>query len=85
MTPAYELCAHCWHFIEPNIGGTPAFPVADYVHLDNGEKEHDHDATPSGDARTLDEWKTGIPELFVTYADGRIGPNSANFPLPRHL
>ena len=80
----YEKCAHCWHFIERNdTTGSElfdfGFKLAEYVHLDNGEKEHDHDAMPSGDIRTLDEWKRDQPSLFHTYADGNIGPNSADF------
>ncbi len=77
----YEKCAHCWHFIEPNDAddGTPGFRVAPYVHLDDGEKDHDHDAAPSGDIRTLDQWKADHPELFAEYGDGKTGPNSSLF------
>jgi hypothetical protein len=79
----YEKCKHCWHFIEPNdetqIPGFAVLKLAEYVHLDNGEKEHDHDAEPSGDKRTLDEWKNAHPELFHMHKDGMIGPNSVHF------
>jgi hypothetical protein len=79
----YEKCAHCWHFIEPNyetqIPGYAALKLAEHVHLDDGEKEHDHDAAPSGDIRTLDEWKRDQPSLFHMYDDGKTGPNSSLF------
>ena len=76
----YEMCAQCWHFVEPNDAPpAPPFTLASYVHLDDGEKEHDHDATPSGDGRTLGAWRDAYPGLFVTYADGKIGPNSMHF------
>lgn len=76
----YEMCAHCWHFVEPNdVISTPEFPVAAYVHLDDGEKEHNHDATPSGVKGTLTAWRAERPSLFVTYRDGKTGPNSAYF------
>lgn len=75
----YEKCAHCWHFIEPNYDWDEDHSLAEYLHLDNGEKEHDHDAEPSGDIRTLDEWKRVQPSLFHTFPDGNIGPNSMHF------
>lgn len=76
----YEKCRHCWHFIEANVVQADAyFDIAAYVHLDNGSKEHDHDAEPSGDIRTLDEWKRDYPELFYQHKDGEIGPNSVHF------
>jgi hypothetical protein len=77
-TSYYEKCRDCWHFIEPN-DADPGFTLAEHVHLDNGEKEHDHDAAPSGDTRQLNVWRTAHPELFTAYADGKIGPNSAHF------
>lgn len=85
---SYEKCAHCWHFIESNLDyyiaeASPGnFKVAQYIHLDNGEKEHDHDATPSGDIRRLAEWRAAFPVLFVTYPDGMTGPNSIHFVPP---
>jgi hypothetical protein len=76
----YEMCAHCRHFVEPNdVGSTLPFPVAEYVHLDNGEKEHDHDAAPGGIRGTLGAWREDDPGLFVTYPDGETGPNSAHY------
>jgi hypothetical protein len=76
----YEKCAHCWHFTEPNDTKPDEFFVyAAYVHLDDGGKEHDHDAEPSGDVRTLDQWRHDHPELFTEYGDGAIGPNSGQF------
>lgn len=52
---------------------------AEYVHLDNGEIEYDHDAAPSGDRRTLEEWKRDQPSLFHVFPDDRVGPNSVHF------
>lgn len=76
----YEKCLHCWHFIEPNDADEiPGLALAAWLHLDNGEKEHDHDAAPGGGKRTLDEWIRDQPALFRTYADGQTGPNSALF------
>lgn len=76
----YEKCAHCWHFIEMNVvQADEYFDIAAFVHLDNGEKEHDHDAAPSGDRRTLEEWKRDQPSLFHVYPDDRVGPNSVHF------
>lgn len=76
----YEKCAHCWHFIDLNdVDSNEYYIVSEYVHLDNGEKEHDHDAAPSGDIRTLDEWKRDQPSLFYTFPDGQTGPNSVHF------
>lgn len=76
----YEKCAHCWHFIEPNDAEpVPEITLAAYLHLDDGGKEHDHDAAPSGDARTIVQWGQSCPELFHVYPDGAIGPNSAEF------
>jgi hypothetical protein len=85
----YEKCAHCWHFVQPNyetqIPGYAHLTLAEYVHLDNGEKEHDHDAAPSGDVRTLGTWKRDQPALFHRYADGSTGPNSSLFQADRIL
>jgi len=72
----YEQCAHCSHFIEPTDPMDTEYGAAAYLHLDDGEKDHDHDATRSGMVRTLDEWRAFSPGLFLTYPDGRIGPNS---------
>jgi len=75
----YDLCLHCWHFVDENsaFGDYPG--LARYVHLDDGEKEHDHDAEPTGEPRTLEVWRLTNPSLFRTYADGKIGPNSSHF------
>jgi hypothetical protein len=75
IDPEYTLCALCVHFVEPNDAGAD-LDLAAWIHLDDGEKEHDHDATPSTLVATLDEWKRVRPDLFVKYADGKIGPNS---------
>ena len=82
---SYEKCAHCWHFIEENAAYGDYPGLAEHVHLDNGEKEHDHDAEPSGDIQTLRQWRAQHPELFITYADDAIGPNSAYFTLASEL
>lgn len=76
----YEMCSHCWHFVEPNDScPVEGIKLAAYVHLDDGEKEHDHDAAPSGDGRTLAAWRNAYPGLFTTFGDGKTGPNSAHF------
>ncbi len=64
----YQLCSECDHFVELQDDGS-------FFHLDDGEKEHDHDAKP-GIEHTLEEWKILRPDLFQTYPDGKIGPNS---------
>lgn len=74
----YTMCAHCAHFVEDNeTDGDP--DIAPYIHLDDGDPEYDHNAEP-GDTKTLREWRDDNPELFVTYADDKTGPNSALFP-----
>lgn len=75
----YEICAYCDHFIEDNPAWVPedGFTVPPFLHLDDGEKEHDHDAEPSEDVRDLGQWKIDRPELFTEWADGKIGPNSS--------
>lgn len=70
----YEICAKCDHFIEFNEVSEAG--LASHFHLDDGEKEYDHDATPSGDSRLLIDWRLQRPDLFLEYADGAIGPNS---------
>lgn len=76
----YEMCAHCDHFVAPNVAAEDDPTLALYVHLEDGDQEFDHDAEPSGEIRTLDEWRTGRPDLFVKFRDGRIGPNSRHYP-----
>lgn len=74
MTHSYTKCAYCDHFVEENIPDEPG--IAPYIHNDDGEKEHDHDAVPSTESHTLKEWNDIKPELFTLYHDGKIGPNS---------
>ena len=82
MTDLYELCADCDHFIEPNAS-EPFFVdgrniIADFDHLDDGDKEHDHDAYPSdAGARNLAVWRALYPSLFAVGDLGKIGPNRA--------
>jgi hypothetical protein len=82
LAPEYEKCADCWHFVDLNPAYRDAAGLAEYVHLDNGEKEHDHDARPGGVRGTLAAWKAAHPQLFTRYPDGNIGPNSAHFEPP---
>jgi hypothetical protein len=76
----FEMCGHsgCSHFITANPAAGPG--LAAFDHLDDGDKEHDHDAVPGGGTGTLATWRTTRPDLFVMYADGRIGPNSTLSP-----
>lgn len=75
------ICAKCAHFVEENYSYlTEKDPrerarLAKFVHLDDGEAEYDHDAVP-GRSMSLAAWQKARPELFKTYADGKIGPNS---------
>ena len=79
----YTLCAQCDHFVEPNDSADPTVPLAyfpgaaAFIHLDDGEKEHDHDAVPGDETHTLREWQARRPDLFRAHRDGKIGPNSA--------
>lgn len=77
MPPMYVLCALCAHFIEENDSykSEPGIRLAEFIHLDDGDGEYNHDATP-GESDTLVGWRERRPELFATYADGKIGPNS---------
>lgn len=68
---AFEKCAHCDHFIEPEE------TAGRFRHLDDGEQRYDHDAEPSGEVHTFAEWLKQHPDLFVLHSDGKIGPNSA--------
>jgi len=72
----YELCAYCDHFIEENSDYTPESGYCTHLHLENGEQEFDHDATPSGEIHTDDEWGKLRPDLFIEHPDGAVGPNS---------
>ena len=73
----YEMCGDefCYHFIEDN----PDDGFAAYIHLDDGDKEYDHDAIPSGQIHKLSWWRMAWPQLFLTFPDGKIGPNSKHF------
>lgn len=46
-----------------------------YIHLEDGEQEFDHDADPSGEIHTPEEWGKLRPDLFIKHPDA-IGPNS---------
>jgi len=59
-----ELCRFCDHFVERNeYPGDPPGLVR-HVHMDDGETVYRHDATPSGDRRTITEWRKSRPDLF---------------------
>ncbi|MBM4398409.1 MAG: hypothetical protein FJ087_22305 [Deltaproteobacteria bacterium] len=72
----YEICADCDAFIEPNEDARRDRHLAACVHVDDGDPEYDHDATPSGDIRSLGTWRIERPDLFGEHGDGRVGPNS---------
>ena len=80
-SPEYTICLLCDHFVELNDSDPwPGVTLAEYVHLDNGEKEHDHDARPTpGASLAIETWRAIKPELFTEYRDGAIGPNSAHY------
>lgn len=71
--PTYEKCAHCHLFVEPNDDATGDPALAAYLHLHRGTPEDEeldssHEASPSGDIRTLAEWKlTGPPEMIARF------------------
>lgn len=76
-TGKYTKCAKCDHFVESNDEYfITAQGIAKYIHLDNGEKEHDHDASPSSMTYYLEWWQYHFPALFTTYPDEMTGPNS---------
>lgn len=81
---AYTQCLHCDHFVEVNEDfverndKTDQLGLSEYYHLDDGEKEHEHDAVP-GLTLTGEEWQRIRPELFDMFEDRKIGPNSALF------
>ena len=76
----YTLCKHCDHFVAPNDNKPEeGVTFAEWIHLDSGEKEHEHDAEPGKMKKTLLAWKQERPDLFVTFPDGYIGPNSEYF------
>lgn len=80
----YTKCSRCAHFVDKN-DSEPFFEngvniIARFVHLDDDEvPEYDHNATP-GQTMSLAKWRKERPELFRTYADGKIGPNSIHGP-----
>lgn len=71
----YALCTKCDHFVEENEEHLYNPEYATHLHLEDGEQEFDHDATP-GMILTGDQWDKERPDLFTEYADGKIGPNS---------
>jgi hypothetical protein len=60
----------------PQTDGEQPVVYCRYLHLEDGDQEFDHNATPSGDLRPLEQWQAARPDLFRMYADGSIGPNS---------
>lgn len=84
IRPAYEMCGHdgCWFFVDENMSYDPddfyGATLAPWIHLDD-ITDHDHDAEPSDDVRTMFAWQRDHPELFRTYEDGEIGPRSDFF------
>lgn len=64
------ICQKCNHFGDTEIG---------HYYDDDDLFGFDHAFTP-GETRTEDEWRMIRPVLFVTFPDGRIGPNSKFFP-----
>ena len=70
------MCYFCNHFIEENDGAEKG--QAKYVHLDDGDKDHDHDAQP-GMSNPVSWWKRELSHLFKEYPDGKVGPNSVHF------
>lgn len=83
----YTLCKKCDHFVAKNDIGNGEFYVDDpkkpatevglarYIHLDDGDQEYDHDASP-GETHLMKVWKALQPDFFTEYTDGKIGPNS---------
>lgn len=71
------MCALCDHFVADNDAWEEG--LARYVHMEDGEQEFDHGAE-RGEAKTGAEWTVERPELFDTFQDGKVGPNSDFFP-----
>lgn len=68
----YDLCKHCDHFVDE-----------DGLHLYDEEHHNPddhHKAEPRGEPRTLEHWQDIRPDLFFTYGDGLVGPNSQFHP-----
>jgi hypothetical protein len=85
----YTKCLGCDHFVIENDEWSPDLDPANwyqgimpdrYEHLDDGDKEHNHPAEPSNVSFTLAQWALLRPELFRTFMDGSIGPNSRYYP-----
>lgn len=86
----YVLCAHCDHFVVENDGWQDYPGTAPFTHLDDGEKEHDHDPWPANTlnmshGNSLAVWRRVRPDLFVGYPDGKIGPNSRHYHFVRRV
>ena len=80
----YSVCLNCWHFVEENLGWDDDASLAKWIHLDDGEKEHLHDAVPDMEMgeHELSWWRMNFPTLFLPYPDNKIGPNSRFFEKP---
>lgn len=74
----YTLCALCDHFIELNESKSQDFSPTDYIHLEDGNQDFDHDATPSDQTYFESKWEKIRPDLFTEYPDGAVGPNSSH-------
>jgi len=68
----YSLCKHCDHFVDENYPLEEG--LAQFIHLEDGQQEFDHDAEP-GETKSGDEWGKQRPDLFKEHADA-VGPNS---------
>jgi len=76
----YEMCRYCDHFIDVEwLIDDPDNPNIFLIHLDSGEKEHDHEPVRSKEIKRLIDWKAERPDLFTLYEDEFIGPNSMHF------
>jgi hypothetical protein len=62
----YTKCKWCDHFVDED----------DLIHMDDGDKDHDHVAELSDMTYNFYEWQYNRPDLFVLHPDGKIGPNS---------
>jgi hypothetical protein len=73
----YTICELCDHFVDVNDDDSIAQGCAKYIHLDDGEQEYDHDASPRY-SQSIKGWRKQRPDLFKKYPDGKIGPNSVH-------
>lgn len=68
-----EKCSLCSYFIEENfpsdVLGAEQHNRPTYLHLDDGDITHDHNATPSGEIDTLRNWRDEHWELFANLMD----------------